>query len=535
MKETCKINSKTVKDSIKSTISKSLIQSKLFKVEEELVTPLYEVADIQTVIDQINKNFGEDIVVPFSTIFRIGDPSDDLIQKYIDYFDKTYAPKPTVAPVSELLKKGQFQGMPEFNKLPYKSDTPTMTYAGIGSRETPKPILEKMVKIAEYLESIGYTLNTGEADGADKAFRNSVKDKNNKNIFTASMSSPTTLAIAEEIHPNWSAVGDKGRSFHARNTHQVFGKNLDKPVDFVLMWTQDGKTGYGKNRPQGGTGQAVEMAVRKGIPVINLANPTWRQELKNILGIKDKVTTQSVADEVYGNLGTKTNSENVNIDNVKGRRPVNNDKIVAYRTRNNNFLEAFREDNAIGNIWGTQGGLYHTDTVKEAVTEFIAWMIGEKHQDIEQDYRASIISEIPNMKGKEILYYKDLQEPSHATALDYLINKYNWENKTIATLEKGNSTQKNAISPIEIKDWTRFTYNGEEYVKGVIEDDSDKDGDNFYLKNSIPIKESEFIQAYNQQQPETLYGKYTGTLSKEEFEALSIKEQETIIEQQNTC
>ena len=30
------------------------------------------------------------------------------------------------------------------------------------------------------------------------------------------------------------------------------------------------------------------------------------------------------------------------------------------------------------------------------------------------------------LKGKPILYYKELGEPSHATALDYLINKYNW-------------------------------------------------------------------------------------------------------------
>ncbi len=33
------------------------------------------------------------------------------------------------------------------------------------------------------------------------------------------------------------------------------------------------------------------------------------------------------------------------------------------------------------------------------------------------------------LKGKTIFYYKELGEPSHATALDYLINKYNWSNK----------------------------------------------------------------------------------------------------------
>jgi len=101
--------------------------------------------------------------------------------------------------------------------------------------------------------------------------------------------------------------------------------------------------------------------------------------------------------------------------------------IVAYRTRGNNFLEALEKDNAIGNPWSHAGySLYKTNTVKEAVEEFIAWMTGEKHTDKLQDYRQAIIDKIPEMKDKPILYYKDLREPSHATALDYLINKYDW-------------------------------------------------------------------------------------------------------------
>jgi len=35
------------------------------------------------------------------------------------------------------------------------------------------------------------------------------------------------------------------------------------------------------------------------------------------------------------------------------------------------------------------------------------------------------------LKGKPIVYYKELGEPSHATALDYLINKYNWNTQEI--------------------------------------------------------------------------------------------------------
>jgi hypothetical protein len=50
-------------------------------------------------------------------------------------------------------------------------------YAGIGSRETPKDILDLISKIAIKLESLGYTLRSGGADGAVE-----FKD-NNQNIM----------------------------------------------------------------------------------------------------------------------------------------------------------------------------------------------------------------------------------------------------------------------------------------------------------------------------------------------------------------
>ena len=43
-------------------------------------------------------------------------------------------------------------------------------YAGIGSRETPKNICLYMTAIAKRLASLGYTCNSGGADGADSAF-----------------------------------------------------------------------------------------------------------------------------------------------------------------------------------------------------------------------------------------------------------------------------------------------------------------------------------------------------------------------------
>ena len=43
-------------------------------------------------------------------------------------------------------------------------------YTGIGSRNTPKEVLELMKTIGKYLGCLGYELRSGGADGADSAF-----------------------------------------------------------------------------------------------------------------------------------------------------------------------------------------------------------------------------------------------------------------------------------------------------------------------------------------------------------------------------
>jgi hypothetical protein len=172
---------------------------------------------------------------------------------------------------------------PEFDKLPSKSSTPTMTYAGVGSRETPPEILTRMTKLAQYLDSKGYTLRSGAAAGADTAFE---LGATKKEIFPGSLKAgEREQKIAREIHPNPYALDNtKNLSFvwnlMARNTNQVFGKNLDTPADFLIAWTKDGLTkSEDRSAKSGGTGQAIDMASRKGIPVINMANEGWEQEI----------------------------------------------------------------------------------------------------------------------------------------------------------------------------------------------------------------------------------------------------------------
>ena len=192
---------------------------------------------------------------------------------------------------------------PVFDSLPSKSSTPTMTYAGIGSRETPQEVLDKMTQAATYLESLGYTLRSGRAKGADTAFEKGVKSK--KQIFGGfDATGDREKAVAHEIHPNLTgameaskkraiANGKNGErsawaveNLMARNTNQIFGENLDTPVDFVLAYDPSGWIGKGARPQKGGTLQAIEMAYRKGIPVINMADTNWKDQLKTAIANK---------------------------------------------------------------------------------------------------------------------------------------------------------------------------------------------------------------------------------------------------------
>jgi hypothetical protein len=189
---------------------------------------------------------------------------------------------------------------PEFSKLPSVSLTPTMTYAGIGSRQTPSEVLKQMTEVAKELESKGYTLNTGvtfggNKEGADKAFDDGTTKKN---LFSPENQGARAKeqAIAKEIHPNPNALTAGALKLMARNTNQVFGDNLNTPVDFVLFYAKETKG----IRPEGGTGQAVQMARLKEIPTINLANPNWRVELDKALeGKTQPVEAQPVVERTY--------------------------------------------------------------------------------------------------------------------------------------------------------------------------------------------------------------------------------------------
>lgn len=160
-------------------------------------------------------------------------------------------------------------------------------YAGVGSRNTPGDVRELMQRLAEKLSRNGWTLRSGGAAGADRAFETGARRAGGRaQVFRPHHldklgNGAQAMRIAASLHPAWSACREFARRLHGRNAYQVLGADLKTPATFVVCWTPDGcKTHAQRNRRTGGTGTAISIADRFGVPVFNLADPADRRRIE---------------------------------------------------------------------------------------------------------------------------------------------------------------------------------------------------------------------------------------------------------------
>lgn len=153
-----------------------------------------------------------------------------------------------------------------------------MIYTGIGSRNITPEGIEKIKKVAQTLDNLGYILRSGGADGADSAFENNHTGEKEiylpwKNFNDNKSPLYKIPKAAREMAMKYHPMGRKLAqhygiwSLMARNCQQVLGENLDTPTDFIVCWTPDDY--------KGGTSQALRIARDLKIPYYNLFNATF--------------------------------------------------------------------------------------------------------------------------------------------------------------------------------------------------------------------------------------------------------------------
>lgn len=70
----------------------------------------------------------------------------------------------------------------------------------------------------------------------------------------------------------------------ARNVCQIKGLNINKNSKFVICWTKDGcESHLTRTRKTGGTGLAISVASKLGIPIYNLKNEDSYNRLKKLI------------------------------------------------------------------------------------------------------------------------------------------------------------------------------------------------------------------------------------------------------------
>lgn len=157
------------------------------------------------------------------------------------------------------------------------------------------------------------------------------------------------------------------------------------------------------------------------------------KEVLNDYNKNKQVKVEIPIQQIYSQLGNKTQSENVVIVNIKTKDGKYDRDANFKEAKANNRIYSMEIDSdlSFSNPWASfeRKGTIRTNTTKEAVINYIDWLTTDKFKNVKPERRKWIIDILKSgqLKNRPIQYYAELKEPSHATALDYLINKYDWK------------------------------------------------------------------------------------------------------------
>ncbi len=154
-------------------------------------------------------------------------------------------------------------------------------YTGIGARVAPRyGKLERLIKqisVSLWQPNFHFVCRSGGAEGADSIFGEHCgslecylpwRGFNNQEdgiVLTEIAALDEALKMAAKFHPNWKNLKSSVRNLMARNSLQIFGKDMKTPSKLLVCWTPSGKD-------EGGTAQALRIARHYEIPVFNIRN-----------------------------------------------------------------------------------------------------------------------------------------------------------------------------------------------------------------------------------------------------------------------
>lgn len=174
-------------------------------------------------------------------------------------------------------------------------------YAGIGSRDITMGEMITIGNVSRLLAKMNMLLYSGNAPGADQCFQKSSSGKcvvflpwdgfevqsfnykTEADKYLIKGDSPEGISSIIKYHDNPAALSRGGKSLMARNYHQIHGDPPALPmVKFVVCCATPKMQEKWGEVVDGGTCQAVKIAIDNKIPVVNIRKDGWNKELKRI-------------------------------------------------------------------------------------------------------------------------------------------------------------------------------------------------------------------------------------------------------------
>ena len=160
-----------------------------------------------------------------------------------------------------------------------------MYYTGVGPRQIPQDVYDRLYRLGAFLGSLGWVLRSGGADGADTAFEKGADSvggqkeiylpwkRFNKNPSSLFEVTPAAIEASLRFHPTAHLITKHGvRCIMGRNLYQVLGQTMDTPSKFLVTWTPySTMDALNHGKKIGGTGQAIRIADHYRVPLYNLS------------------------------------------------------------------------------------------------------------------------------------------------------------------------------------------------------------------------------------------------------------------------
>ena len=258
------------------------------------------------------------------------------------------------------------------------------------------------------------------------------KDKLKERMLNATANYQGKLGVIDGIHYG-EDYGFKHKGELSKKSYDISGINHPNEITDAMV-----QSFFVENLKLTDTSSKDQTKAKQIAQYLMDNKDKWQELIDTAMG-----DNTDEASKIYSKLGTKTKTDNIIIESVYKQNGVKRAKeingVFSLRTDGKyHFGNPFSSDEHLVK----RDGLTLTNSTKESVERYIDWVINSS------DERAVWIRDTlksGKLKGKPIIYYKELGEPSHANALDYLINQYDWGNEDTADNQDTLSKQSDII------------------------------------------------------------------------------------------